>query len=307
MLTPERLAEGHMLYFLQQLLNGVHAGAFYALLAFGYVITNGVLHRTNLAYGAIFAFCGHCLILVAVFGWNMLWLTLPASIALGAVAAFAYAGMTSSVLSRLVLQPLADRSPNTIATATLGVAIILMELSRISADTRDFWLPPVLSQAVVFADSGTFRVTLTLNQLVDCLIVTLTIAAGTMMLDRSSFGRRWRAVSDDPLAASMCGVDTRRTFRQAVLAGALAATLCGALAALYYGNISFGTGLIYGLKILFVTAAGSYNSPARAAVGAAAFGIGESLWTAYFVAEWRDAWMLAFLVALLVLRAPSRD
>ena len=45
-----------MLYFLQQVLNGVHAGALYALLAFGYALTNGVVHRTNLAYGAIFAF-----------------------------------------------------------------------------------------------------------------------------------------------------------------------------------------------------------------------------------------------------------
>ena len=46
-----------MLYFFQQVLNGLHSGALYALLAFGYVLTNGVLHRTNLAYGALFAFC----------------------------------------------------------------------------------------------------------------------------------------------------------------------------------------------------------------------------------------------------------
>ena len=52
-----------MLYFLQQLLNGLHSGALYALLAFGYVLTNGVLRRTNLAYGPVFAFAGQVLIL----------------------------------------------------------------------------------------------------------------------------------------------------------------------------------------------------------------------------------------------------
>ena len=41
-----------MLYFVQQFLNGVHSGALYALLAFGYALTNGVVRRTNLAYGA---------------------------------------------------------------------------------------------------------------------------------------------------------------------------------------------------------------------------------------------------------------
>ncbi|RUV30154.1 branched-chain amino acid ABC transporter permease, partial [Mesorhizobium sp. M7A.F.Ca.MR.148.00.0.0] len=72
-----------MLYFFQQVLNGLHSGALYALLAFGYVLTNGILHRTNLAYGALFAFCGQTMILTAAFGYQMLWLTLLAAVALG--------------------------------------------------------------------------------------------------------------------------------------------------------------------------------------------------------------------------------
>ena len=40
-----------MHYFLQQFLNGLHSGALYALLAFGYVLTNGMLKRTDLAHG----------------------------------------------------------------------------------------------------------------------------------------------------------------------------------------------------------------------------------------------------------------
>ena len=56
-----------MLYFFQQVLNGFHSGALYALLAFGYSLTNGVLHRTNIAYGSVFAFAGQTMILAAVF------------------------------------------------------------------------------------------------------------------------------------------------------------------------------------------------------------------------------------------------
>ena len=63
----------------------------------------------------------------------------------------------------------------------------------------------------------------------------------------------------------MCGVDIARVFYGAVLGGALLAALAGVMAALYYGNISFGTGLVYGLKILFVTAVGGYRDPIRAA------------------------------------------
>jgi branched-chain amino acid transport system permease protein len=105
----------------------------------------------------------------------------------------------------------------------------------------------------------------------------------------------------------MCGVDIRRVSYGAVLGGALLAALAGVMAALYYGNISFGTGMVYGLKILFVTAVGGYREPVRAAAGAFGFGIAESLWSGYFPIDWRDAWMFALLVAMLVLTGAGED
>ncbi|RWB27408.1 MAG: branched-chain amino acid ABC transporter permease [Mesorhizobium sp.] len=296
-----------MVYFFQQVLNGLHSGALYALLAFGYVLTNGILHRTNLAYGALFAFCGHTMILTAAFGYQALWLTLFASVALGVAAAFLYAALLSRVLSRSIFEPLADRSPNAIVVTTLGILLALSEASRIAADTHDLWLPPMLAQPIIFARGANFNATLTLIQLLDCAVVAATIGLAAWAFARSSFGRRWRAVSDDPRAAAMCGVDVRAVLRRAVLFGGLCAALAGVLAAFYYGNISFGTGLVYGLKILFVTAVGGYLSPLRAALGAAAFGMAESLWAGYFPLEWRDGWIYLFLVAMLVLIGAGRD
>jgi branched-chain amino acid transport system permease protein len=296
-----------MLYFLQQVLNGLHSGALYALLAFGYALTNGILHRINLAYGALFAFCGQTMILVAVFGYQVLWLTLPATIALGIAAAFAYAALASRILSRHVFAPLAGRAPNAVVVTSLGVLLVLSEAARIAADTHDFWLPPLLPQPVVFASRGSFMATLTTIQLLDCAIVAATIALAGWGLSRSRFGRRWRAVSDDPFMAALCGVDTGSVFRSAVLGGALCAALAGVMAGLYFGNIGFGAGLTYGLKILFVTAVGGYLAPVPAALGAAAFGMGEALWAGYFPIEWRDAWMYGLLVAMLVLAGAGNE
>lgn len=296
-----------MLYFLQQVLNGLHSGALYALLAFGYALTNGILHRTNLAYGALFAFCGQTMILAAVFGYQVLWLTLPATILFAAALTFAYAAVASHLLARSLFEPLAESSPNTIAAATLGVALVMTELARIAANTHDVWLPPMLGTPVVFAEGAGFKATLTVIQLLNCVLVALTLIAGSLVLGRSRYGRQWRAVSDDPHAAAMCGTDVHRVFRSAVVAGGFCAALAGILAALYYGNLGFGAGLIYGLKVLFITAVGGYLSPTRAAAGAAAYGLAESLWTGYFTVEWRDAWMFLFLVAVLVLVGAGRD
>ncbi|HWK64761.1 MAG TPA: branched-chain amino acid ABC transporter permease [Rhizobiaceae bacterium] len=296
-----------MLYLFQQILNGLHMSALYALLAFGYALTNGVVRRTNLAYGALFAFSGQTMILVAVFGWYALWLTLPATVALGILAGFAYAALVSAVLARNVFAPLAIRTPNAVVVATLGVALMLMEIGRIAAETRDFWLPPLLARPVVFASQGGFRATLTVMQLVNCGVILAVLVSATIALAQSRFGRRWRAVCDDPKAAAMCGVDVPAVFRRAILAGGLAAALAGILTGLHFGNVSFGTGLVFGLKILFVTAVGGYDSPPRAAAGAAVFGMAESLWSGYFPIEWRDAAVFLGLVALLVLRPGNEE
>ncbi|EBV3599836.1 hypothetical protein DOI34_25050 [Salmonella enterica subsp. enterica serovar Virchow] len=198
--------------------------------------------------------------------------------------------------------PLAQAAPNAIVVVTLALAIVLGEAARLSVDTRDIWLPPLLSNPIVFAGGDGFRVTLTENQALQCLAALAILVCAGLALQRSRSGRVWRAVSDDPLAAGLFGVDTRRTLALTVITGTAFATIAGAFAATHYGNISFGAGLIYGLKVLIVTAAGSYTSPVGAALGAAAFGLGESLWAGYFPLEWRDGWMLALLVAMLVLR-----
>jgi branched-chain amino acid transport system permease protein len=291
-----------MLYFFQQVLNGLHSGALYALLAFGYSLTHGVLHRTNIAYGSIFAFGGQTMILGAVFGYQVLWMTLPASVAFGVVLSFLYAWLVGHMMARHVLGPLAGSSPNAIVVVTLGVTMVLTELARISADTRDFWLPPMLSTPIVFAASGNFQATLTLIQLIDCALVAGAILAAAYALERTAIGRAWRAVCDDPRASAMCGVNVPRVFHWSVLTGGFAATFAGILAAFYFGNMSFGTGLIFGLKILFITAVGGYDTPPRAALGAFAFGMAESLYSGYFPLEWRDVAMFGLLVMLLVLK-----
>lgn len=296
-----------MLYFLQQVLNGLHVGALYALLAFGYALSHAVLHRANLAHGAVFAFCGQVMIVTVNWGWFVLWLVWPVALGLGAAAAIAYAVLTGVLVGRHVLAPLANRSPNTVVTATLGVSIALMEWLRIATGTRDVWLPPMLGQPIVFAADPDFRVTLTALQIIDLAVAALAIGALHAWLASSRFGRNWAALADDPRAAALCGVDTGRIFVQTIVASAASAALAGILAGLYYGNLSFGTGLLFGLKILFVTAVGGFESPSRAALGGLAFGLAETIWSGYFPIEWRDAAVFAFLIALLVLRGSAND
>lgn len=295
-----------MAYFAQQILNGLHIGALYAVLAFGYAISNGLLRRANLAHGALFALGGQVAILATTYAWLVLWLILPLTIAFGVCAALLMAGFAAYVVGRSVTEPLARQAPNAVIVATLGVAIFLGELGRFAFDNRDLWLPPLSTRTITFWRSGNFPVTLTLVQIVNICIAAALLAAGTLLMNRSQFGRFWRAACDDPLAASMCGINASRVFRASAVVSGLFASAAGVLAALHYGNISFETGLFFGLKVLFIAALGFGRSPIAAALGAFIVGLAEALWSGYFPSEWRDVAIFSALIAIFALR-PPRD
>jgi len=295
-----------MSYFLQLLLNGMHNGALYALLAYGYVLMRGLTHRTDLAYGALFAFAGQTLLLVTAFGWSSLWLTLPAALALGTLASAAYVFLAGRALARWIYAPLIAGERNAILVATLGASMFLTELSRIAAESRDYWLAPVLSSPVhVFGPLN--APTLTTIQLLNMAGVLAVILLAETVLRRTRIGRIWRAVSDSPLAARLVGIDTDRARSAAIGAAVVIAALAGFMATLHYGNISFDTGMVFGLKVLFIAAAGGLSLPVHAALGAFAVGIAEALWSGYFPVAWRDVAVFTVLALLLVLRTPEPD
>lgn len=290
-----------MAYFLQQLASALPVAALYAVLAFGYSISFSVTRRADLTFGALFGFSGQLFLLFSDFAWNSLWLVLPAALVLGAVLALAYTLGAGVLIARSVMRGLVSTSANTVVVASLGIALVLMELSRIAAETRSLWLPPFLNTPVTLWSDPQFPVTLTVIQLLNTALMVALVAAAHAFLKRSAFGRSWRAVSDDAGAAALCGVDGNRVFVAAYGLSALLAAAAGILATSYYGTMDFGAGLVFGVKVLFIAAIGGHTAPLLAAAGAAAMGLGETLWSAYGPMLWRDFAIFSFLVLILVL------
>ena len=295
-----------MAYLLQQLANAVPLCALYAALAFGYAIGFGVTRRADITYGALYAFSGQLLLLFSDVGYTRMILILPAAIAFGALISAIYTMGAGLFIGRVIMQPLAKRSPNMVIVAALGMVIILGETARLASDTRDLWLPPLLNRPIVLWDDGAFRVTLTELQLINAALMVVIVLIGGFVLRHTRWGRIWRAVTDDGLAAELCGANASRVFLVSYAASALVATACGILATCYYGTMDFGAGLLFGLKVLMIAAVGGYNDPLRSAVGAAVLGLLETLWGAYGPFVWRDLVIFTALVLLLVLSRRER-
>ena len=294
-------SEAQLAYFLQQLLNAAPLAALYAMLAFGYSLSFALSKRADFTPGALFAFAGQVFVYFTAFGYDRLWLVYPAALAVGAAASFGYTMLASAVVGDRVIRPLSLASPNSVIAASLAVMIVLMELVRIAANTRDLWLSPFLNSRITFWDVPDFPVVLTQIQLINGLTMTAIVLGAAHILDRSRQGRNWRAVSDDPIAAALLGVNAGRVVVLAALATAAFSAVAGIMATAYYGSMDFGAGLMFGLKVVMIAAIGDQSSPARCAAGAALFGLAETLWGAYMPFLWRDLAMFSLLVVLAVL------
>jgi branched-chain amino acid transport system permease protein len=293
-------------YLAQQLANAVPLAALYAALAFGYALAFGMTRRADIVYGALFAFSGQIFLIFTDIGWNRYYLILPAALGLGAAMAGLYTLGAGYGIARHILRPLHRATPNAVIVAGLAVLIVLSETARLATDSQTLWLSPFLDTPLVFLDQEGFRVTLTVIQLVNTGLMLGMVVAGHAILHVSRAGRIWRAVADDPVAAGLCGINAGAVFVLSYVAASGVAGVCGVLATSYYGTMDTGAGLVFGLKVVIIAAAGGHGVPWRSAAGAAVVGLAETLWSGYAPILWRDVVIICALVVVLVLSRRER-
>lgn len=292
-----------MSYLYQILVGGVHNGMVYALLAYSYVLLFQVVPKPNLAHGPLFAFSGQMLVMGTNLAYNALVFTFASSMAFGLGIAAMLSAIVLAFYAGIIVPRLAQRSPNAMIVVTLAIAIILMEGVHIGADGRDSWLPPLTSRAVELGLGA--RVSQV--QVFNVLAMLLMLAASEWVLLRTSAGRVIRAVAQEPMAATLLGTNVPRVISLTAAASGVLAMAGGVLTLIHFGNMSFGAGLTYGIKVLFIAAAGGFTTPRNAALAAFAFGEMEALWDGYLPILWREAFLYGVLAVLLVLNGRGQQ
>ncbi len=286
-------------YALQIVLNASVVSALYGLLAVAYVLVHGITRRVNLAFGALSVWAGYQLITITtvLMLWNPGLLLLPI---LGGVAyAVLATTLVGGIIERLVVRALVRSGTLAMLTATLGVSIVLEEVLRLTNSSKESWLPPLYSDPIAL--DAAERIQTTPMQMAVCVAALAMSAAVILGTQRLVFGRIWRAVSQDLSMAELCGIDVNRTLAITFAVASASAAGAGALSALYYGQASFYSGLIIGLKTLFVAVVGGLDSVAGAFLAAVLLGLFETFWSGYFSEEWRDVITLLLLTGLMIL------
>lgn len=284
-----------MTELLQQIINGLALGAIYALIALGYTMVYGVLRFINFAHSDIFmmgAFCGYYL---ARFVPSA---SIPAGVAvlLGSMAICALLGV---IIEKLAYRPLRGRSTLTVLITAIGVSLFLQNLGQrvFGANPKSF--PALFPLRYFQMESG---LVISSAQITVFAVTILLLFALRHIVLRTRIGTAMRALSFNPTAASLVGVNNDRVISFTFALGSALAAAGGILYASNYPSIDPLMGTLPGLKAFVAAVLGGIGNIAGAAFGGIVLGLVETTVVALGGSTYRDAVAFGVLILILLFR-----
>ncbi len=298
--------------FLQNILNGLSVGSVYAIFALGYTLVFSILGIINFAHGAVFTLGAYFtyILMGGAFGFNGLLANLHLPIALPFAVAVLLSGTLSGLvciaIERFAFRPLRRRGSDPLLTvvSSLGVAFIIVNLLQYLVGAETYTFPANtygnLPAAVNFGSTEN-PIPIRTVQIIIFAVSAVILAGLTYWVNATKYGKAMQAVAEDPVTASLLGINTDRfivfTFFVSGFLGALAGTLVGSSVSI--SGPYFGIG--FGLKGLAVIVLGGLGSIPGAVVGGLAIGIIEAFVPSDFSA-YKDAIAFGILFIMLLVR-----
>ncbi|MGC9941200.1 MAG: branched-chain amino acid ABC transporter permease [Verrucomicrobiota bacterium] len=288
-----------MTEFLQQLINGLAFGSILALIALGYTMVYGILRFINFAHGDIFmlgAFSGFYLApRIAVI------LPLP-SIGGGILvltASMAICAALGVLIERLAYRPLRKQPKLTVLITAIGVSLFLEYTGQFVFGAAPKKFPEILPAFSIAKIGG---LSLTSNQLVVFAVTIFLLIALRFVVLKTKIGTAMRAVSFNPQAAALVGINTDVVISFTFALGSALAAAAGILWAINYPAIEPLMGILPGLKAFVAAVLGGIGNLPGAALGGIIIGVTETLVSGYISSTYRDAIAFAVLILILLIR-----
>ncbi|MFF9407962.1 branched-chain amino acid ABC transporter permease [Streptomyces anandii] len=284
-------------HFIQLVFSGLFVGSFYALVALGYSMVYGIIKLLNFAHGDLYmvgAFAGFTVLSV---GAGALGGGLLALIAIMLVAMAATGGL-GVLLERVAYRPLRGAPRLSVLITAVGASFALEYGIAVAFGPN----PEVYQMGVSGGTLNVLGARLTYAQLAMTAIAVVLMIALDALVRRTRTGRAMRAISQDPKACLLMGVNVDRVISRTFFLGSALAGAAGVMAGVYYGKIDFLMGFVIGLKAFTAAVIGGIGNLRGAVLGAVVLGLLESFSVAYIGSEWRDVFAFGFLILFLTVR-----
>jgi branched-chain amino acid transport system permease protein len=284
-----------LIEFLQQLINGLSLGAIYALIALGYTMVYGVLRFINFAHSEVFmvgAFSGYYL--SRLFPHQSI--ATGFLVLIGSMIICAALGVT---IEKLAYRPLRKRSTLTVLITAIGVSLLLQNVGQIVFGANPKAYPQLFPQKDITLPGG---ISLSSNQIVVlCVTIALLLGLRHIVL-KTRIGTAMRALSFNPTAASLVGINNDFVISFTFALGSALAAAGGILYALNYPSIDPLMGTLPGLKAFVAAVLGGIGNLPGAALGALVIGLVETFIRGSRWSTYTDAIVFGILILILLFR-----
>lgn len=289
-----------MIFFLQNLVNALQWGSFYALIALGYAMVYSILMLFNFAHGDIFmvgAYIGFGMatLLVALAemgavaapGWLILALTIIISMFLTS-----FLGM---LVERVGYRPLreAPRASAAITGLMIGIILETGNLMLLGAQRVRF---PTLIESTTYDLGGVF---VTNKKIMIVLVSISLMVALHQFVKRSKWGMAMRAMAFDYAVVPLMGVSINKVAQLTFAIGSALAAVAGILFGIAYPVLDPYMGIVFGWKAFVAAILGGRGSIMGAALAGFLLGFIEIFVAMIFPSTLRD--LIAYSIILLIL------
>ncbi|MBI3877897.1 MAG: branched-chain amino acid ABC transporter permease, partial [Verrucomicrobia bacterium] len=290
-----------------------------ALIALGYTMVYGVLRFINFAHSDVFmvgAFVGF----YAVEKWHFPHASLAGG-TLILITAMLLCAALGVLIERFAYRPLRGRSTLTVLITAIGVSLLLQNLGQkvFGANPKSF--PKLFpehtfnlhlasspeagtttTQAAAAAKKVADSVAISTDQIAVFVVTLLLLAMLQHIVMRTKIGTAMRALSFNPVAASLVGINNDLVISFTFALGSALAAAGGILYALNYPSIDPLMGTLPGLKAFVAAVLGGIGNIPGAALGGVLIGLIETLVVGLGGSTYRDAVAFAVLILILLFR-----
>jgi branched-chain amino acid transport system permease protein len=286
--------------FLQNLVNALQWGSFYALIALGYSMVYSILMLFNFAHGDIFmvgAYIGFgvssalialtAIDALALPGWLILMLTIIFSMFL--------TSFVGIIVERVGYRPLreAPRASAAITGLMIGIILETGNLALLGAERVAF---PSLIETTTYHLGGV----IVTNKKIMIVLVSISLAfALHQFIRRTRYGMAMRAMAFDYAVVPLMGVPLNRMASLTFAIGSALAAAAGILFGVAYPVLDPYMGILIGWKAFVAAILGGRGSVVGATLAGFLLGFIEMFVPMVFPSTLRD--FIAYSIVLLIL------
>jgi branched-chain amino acid transport system permease protein len=269
----------------QMIASGIAIGALYGLVALGIVLVFKATGVINFAHG-------ESVMLSTFVAFTLLKWRVPYSLTV--ILTLLLAGFFGMLIERVIIRRFVGRSLLVSGIATLGLYLLFGDVAVWIWGKDPFEFPSLFSQAPI--DVGGVAISVADLGIVGAAAVLAGVLFGFFRYTR--LGIAMQACMDNPVAAQLMGIPTRRIYSLAwalsYMIGAVAGLLIAPVTFLHFSMMQHMLHFAFAAAVL----GGIFSLPGSI-LGGVIIGISANLTGAYVSSSWKE--VVPFLVMLVVL------